>query len=185
MNSYYHRNTVTSSKVLHLTAILLILVLTTLTGCIHAMHDAYVSAFPTFEETESAWPDMESDKGRIVVYFPRLPALEKMGYGKFGFSYFDINGGRTLILEDQTFWFFDLPEGTYQFKFLVGGIFGSKAMIPVAIEGGKIMYLRVATTEFDDFPPKLIKDTQAREELKGKVHHKLKDPLPYNENHKI
>ena len=53
------------------------------------------------------------------------------------------------------------------------------------MEGGKTKYLRVATTEFDDFPPKLMEEKQAREELNGEVHHNFKDPLPYNKEHKI
>ena len=185
MNNYYQNLTVKSSKALIISATLFIFIGIMLAGCMDAMHSAYVSAFPTFEETENAWPNLKGDKGRIVVYFPKLPSLEKIGYGRFGMSYFNINEGRTLILEDQTFWFFDLPEGTYQIKFWVGGIFGSKATTPVTLEGGKIKYLRVATTEFDDFPPKIIEETQAREELKRDVHHNFKDPLPYNEKHKI
>jgi hypothetical protein len=185
MNNYFRDPTVKSTKPAIIIATLFFFIAIPFAGCMDAMHSAYVSAYPTFEETEDAWYNVESDKGRIVVYFPKLPSLEKMGYGKFGFSYFNINDGKTLVLEDQTFWYFDLPEGTYQFKFWVGGIFGSKATIPVTMEGGKIKFLRVATTEFDDFPPKLIEEMQAREELKLNVHHKLKDPVPYNAKHKI
>ncbi len=60
MSNYYQRPTVRSSKALIISATVFIFIVTTLTGCLDAMHDVYVSAFPTFEETESAWPDVEN-----------------------------------------------------------------------------------------------------------------------------
>ncbi len=71
MNNYFKDPTITSSKAAIIFATMFFFIVIPLTGCMDAMHSAYVSAFPTFEETENSWPNVESDKGRIVVYFPK------------------------------------------------------------------------------------------------------------------
>lgn len=125
-------------------------------GCTAVLHNAVVSSYPTFEETERSWPPLPADHGRVVVFWPRLPAqgftpLPTMGgFGTVQLT-IDSDSSKSTTVRDQTFVFADLSAGPHVFEVNPGGLFWKKHTVTVNVEAGQITFLKIETTQLTDF----------------------------------
>lgn len=169
-------------------SILFFLITSQLIGCTAMIHNMVVSSYPTFEDTESSWPSITGNNGRLLVYWPRLPLG---GFGKGGMASLkltiDGEKSKSGSIGDQTFVFIDLKEGAHTVELSQPGPFFTthKNTISVNIKQEEIVFLKIKPQSFDRKAERaeVVDSSEARDSLKD-IYHNYKIPAAFNEQPK-
>jgi hypothetical protein len=160
---------------------LLAFTLLTTLGCMAIVHDAVVSSQPTYQAIEASWPQLEPGLGRVVIYFPRLPAAGFNPIGPVG-GWMDlevkIDGKLTTMITDQSFVFVDLAPGSHSISHL--GHFWVNYSMSFEVKAGELAYIEIQRTQFESKEPKVADPKEAKNKL-AKIHHQFSNSRPFNQ----
>lgn len=160
--------------------VLLALTLFTTSGCMAIVHDAVVSSQPTYQTVEASWPPIEPGFGRVVIYFPRLPAagFSPLGPGGFMDQTVKIDDKLETTITDQSFVFVDLTPGSHTISHL--GHFYVKYSLSFELKAGELMYIEIQRTQFESKEPRVVESAEARQKL-ANIHHQFSNSRPFNQ----
>lgn len=158
-----------------------------LTGCIALIHNAVVSSYPTFEQTQKSWPSLAKGTGRVVIYWPRLAAggFSPLGPGGMGHVEVTLDGqkSQSFLLMDQTFVFTHLAAGKHTVTVTKGFLFGPVDTTFEVLEG-ETTYLAIqASNQMSLKPTRIVEPTEAAKAL-ADIRHSFEKPLPIAEQPK-
>lgn len=170
-----------SSKASHPLRNILLLPFVLLCGCTAMIHDAVVDTYPSYAEAMKAAPALPSGYGRIVVYYPRLPAAG-LGSGGAGIQTVTVDKTEKTHVGDQTFVFIDLPAGPHSVSNVAagGGMFSTSYDTSVQLKAGETLFVELVAEVLDRQPPKVVPADQAQQKL-ADVRHNYKLAMPFNQ----
>ena len=149
-------------------------------GCMAVVHNAAVGNLPTYAETEAQWPKLGEGKGRVVIYWPRLP-LGGVGVGGMKILDINVDDACEAAITDQTFVFIDLRAGRHRVTYGGRTLFDSKQVLEFDVGEGEIKYIRLNIIQFSNIPALEIASQGARAQLEAdSIHHAFKESLPLN-----
>ena len=170
------------------TGILIYLVVSQFLGCAVIVQNAVessaansvLSTYPTFKETETSWPEISEDSGRLVIYWS---TAENKGFGERAIVYGEVTIDTSIPgrIGNQTFIFIDLDVGDHTIEFnRQGPLFSTiRDTTSITISQREIVYVEIV----DDNYIYSVAPAFARESLK-ESHHNYKTPLPFNKQPK-
>lgn len=169
------------------------------------MHrNTVISALPTYEATQRAWPTLNPAEGRIIVYWPRLP-VGGLGFGpqvastgarvgqqgaggSVGVNFLEMGGGtlgslyldaaEEVRISDETFLFADLYPGLHKVEFKVSPT-SSRRAASFEIRRGAYTYVRFESNQFTDTAPVIVDEAVALREL-AQLRYFGRQAFPFN-----
>ncbi len=164
----------------HATSSVVLLGCLGLSGCGLMMHEMMTSSLPTFEATEKMWPALHPNEGRVVVYWPRLPAggmsIFAPGGGAIAPVYLD--DGQPISINDETFLFADLSPGRHKVEFKLAAL-RPRTSVSLDVKAGTYTYVKLGANQFLDSGPVVVDAETARRDLQSLKHHR-KEIVPAN-----
>ena len=161
-------------------------------GC-GSIPNAFEKMYPTFQETQSAWPALPADAGRVVVYWP---AVQGQGFLQAPASeVLTIDGDKSKItsIASGMFVFADLSPGIHTFEIKPRGWFAHKEALPVTFSAGEFVYLKTYMPDQDStnrpafsisagsYQFMIVPASEALPALQS-LRHEYKKALPFTEH---
>ena len=149
-------------------------------GLVGSIQNNAVSSRPTFQETESSWPILSTNFGRVILY---SPYLENQGFMReLGNILFTIDNDKSKVssVTTGTFVFVDLKPGSHLFGPSPRAWLSILKTTTVTVHGGEFIYLEWPPQSDHSCSFNIVPAVVARESLKS-LHHKYEKPLPFLE----
>lgn len=150
-----------------------------LAGCGAMIHNAVLKSATSFNDVEQKWPPIKKNEGRVVVYYPRLPAagFSIVGGGGYDSRRVTVDNKYKASLMDQTFMFIDLDVGKH--SVIYKGHMYKKKKIDFDLSEDEIKFIKITWTQTKSPPPEIVPEKKARKELLN-IKHNFKKPVPFD-----
>ena len=148
----------------------------TLAGCGAMVHNAVVKSLPSYEETKNTWPSIPDGMGRVVIYYPRLPAA---GFGSGGYDSRSVlvDDIHKTSLADQTFVYIDLNAGKHNVMYK--GNMYKKRDISFDLSENELKFVEITYGQGGNPLPEVVSETDAEKALLA-IKHGYKNALAFD-----
>ena len=148
----------------------------TLAGCGAMVHDAVVKSLPSYQETINTWPSIPDGMGRVVIFYPRLPA------GGFGSGGYDsrsvlVDDIHKTSLADQTFVYIDLEAGKHNVMYK--GNMYRKRDISFDLSENELKFVEITYGRGKNPLPEIVPESDA-ENVLLEIKHGYKNALAFD-----
>ncbi len=148
----------------------------TLAGCGAMVHNAVVKSLPSYEQTKNTWPSIPDGMGRVVIYYPRLPAA---GFGLGGYDSRSVlvDDTNKTSLADQTFVYIDLKSGKHTVMYK--GNMYKKREVSFGLLENELKFVEITYGQGGSPLPEVVSETVAEKAL-IEIKHGYKNSLAFD-----